>query len=151
MPASYGSVEEERDALASAGGICDVSHMGKLVAQGHDLLSGLRTMPGVETLEPGSVHWLEEDADTTARVAVLTADEAIVIASPSAIDRARERLEEALAGCAHVTDVTSARAGLRVLGPQSHRVLSKVVEFDIDPRCSRPTHARRAGQQARTC
>ena len=134
MPASYGSVEEERDALASAGGICDLSHIGKLVAQGHDLLSGLRTMFGVETLEPGSVHLLEEDADTTARIAMLTADEVIVLASPSAIDHTRERVEKALAGCAHVTDVTSARAGLRVLGPQSHRVLSKVVEFDIDPR-----------------
>ena len=44
----------------SAGGLWDVSHMGKLVAQGHDLLSGLRTMFGVETLEPGSVHLLEE-------------------------------------------------------------------------------------------
>ncbi len=134
MPASYGSVEEERDALASAGGICDVSHIGKLVAQGHDLLSGLRTLPGAESLVPGSVRSLEEGADTTARVAALTADEAIVLAAPDGIDRTRERVEEALAGCAHVTDVTSARAGLRVLGPQSHRVLSKVVEFDIDPR-----------------
>ncbi|MEE9247457.1 MAG: hypothetical protein V3U79_02015, partial [Dehalococcoidia bacterium] len=38
-----------------------------------------------------------------------------------------------LEGCAHLVDVTSSWAGVCVLGPRSQRVLSRLVELDLDP------------------
>ena len=134
MAAAYGPVEEEQASLLSTGGICDVSDTAKLVVQGHATLQGLQTLDGVESPVPGSVHVLADDGgDGPVTVAVLTSDEAIIIAAPNDGSRVMELVEGALAGCAHVTDVTSTRAGVLVVGPQSHTVLSKVVEFDVDP------------------
>lgn len=134
MPASYGPVEQEQAALLSKGGICDVSHAGKLVVQGNELLPGLRSLLEVESLEPGSVHVMSDvGGESKVRVAVLTGDEAIILAPHEETESVRERAEEALKGCAHVTDVTSSRAGVLVMGPRSHTVLSKIVEFDVDP------------------
>ena len=134
MAASYGPVKQEQTSLLSTGGICDVSDTVKLAVQGSDALKGLQTLPGVEAPVPGSVHVLTEDGgEGPVTVAVLTGDEAIVIAAPNDAERVIELVENALAGCAHVTDVTSTRAGLLVVGPRSHTVLSKVVEFDVDP------------------
>ena len=134
MAASYGPVDREQASLLSTGGICDVSDTAKLAVQGSDALKGLQTLPGVESPIPGSVHVLTEGGgDGPVTVGVLTGDEAIVIAAPNDAERVVELVENSLTGCAHVTDVTSTRAGVLVVGPQSHTVLSKVLEFDVDP------------------
>ena len=135
MVASYRAVEQEQAALLETGGICDVSDTGKLMVQGNEILAGLRTLLGVETLSPGSVHaWAGHEGDSPVTVSVLTRDEALIICAPHEVERVRDAVEKALAGCAHVTEVTSTRAGMLVMGAHSQRVLSKIVEFDTDPR-----------------
>ncbi len=135
MVASYRAVEQERAALLDTGGICDVSDTGKLMVQGTEALAGLRTLLGVETLSPGSVHaWAEHGGDSPVTVAALTPDEALVICAPHEEALVGDAVEKALNGCAHVTGVTSTRAGVLVMGPRAQRVLSRIVEFDTDPR-----------------
>ncbi len=135
LVASYRGAEQEQADLLDTGGICDVSDTGKLMVQGHKMLAGIPSMLGVENLSPGTVRaWTEHGGDFPVTVSVLTGDEALIICAPHEEELVRDTAEKALSGCAHVTAVTSTRAGMLVMGPKSQRVLSKVVEFDTDPR-----------------
>ena len=139
LPARYTSVEAEVKMVRTAGGICDISPTGKLDAQGADALSLLsRALSLAETLKVGwtqrcSMSTAEGDTIDDVNVAGLSYDEAIVLTPAARTRSAAAILEERLNGCAHLIDVTSTRAGLWLVGPHSHRVLSKLAELDLDP------------------
>ena len=136
---SYGTSAEDLAAAREAGGICDISHFGKLTVYGACALAGLARLLGMDSpLGVGESRDVDlavgGGGEVSARVAGLSYDEALVLTQASDTNAVRDALETALDGCAHVTDLTSTRAAVHVLGPKSHRVLSKVVELDIDPR-----------------
>ena len=137
VAASYTSPSEEGIALRESGGICDVSHLGKLTVRGVDSFSVLTRVFGDASISVGNARLYPTTPTGTdpiqSRVAVLTRDEALILTLPSVTTLIQQSLEAALEGCAHVVDITSTRAGIHVIGPKSHRVLSKIVELDIDP------------------
>lgn len=132
LPASYIAVKKELDNTRRAGGIADVSHLGKLGVQGDAALLELARVLSLQAaIEVGSVK--EVAAIHGVRLCGLSHDEALVLTPPEIVGDVAGRLEDALDGCAHLVDETSVKTGIWVVGPRSHRVLSKLVELDLDP------------------
>lgn len=128
----YGSVDAEMEMAAQAGGICDISPMGKLDVQGNNALAGVGEALGLSGPLPVSGTRRVEEGGVAA--IGLAHDEALVLTPAGDVASIAEQLEKGLDGCAHLVDVTSAWAAIAVVGPLAHRVLSKVAELDLDPR-----------------
>ena len=139
LPSHYSSSVEEVSRATTTGGIFDISPIGKLSFQGADVLAELpRALAFPESLTVGRAircpsPTASEDSRESVTVAALTYDEALVLTTPGSRDSIAEALEEALAGCAHMIDLTSAWAGIGIIGPRSREALAKLVELDLDP------------------
>ena len=139
LPARYTSAGEEMDLARKAAGVCDISPVGKLDLQGDAVLDELSRVLALQgSLKVGRVvrcpnPTASEDGGDAVMVAGLSYDEAMVFTSSGEALSVAGFLEEGLDGCAHLVDVTSSWAGVCVLGPRSPRVLSRLVELDLDP------------------
>ncbi|MFQ5872409.1 MAG: hypothetical protein ACE5JL_01210 [Dehalococcoidia bacterium] len=139
LPAKYTSVDEEVEMVRKAGGVCDISSVGKLGVQGTDALGKLAEVLSLS--RPLEVGWAQRcsvptsDASNGDGITVvgLAYDEALVLTPPSEVASLAKFLEERLDGCAHLVDVTSSWAGVKIVGPLSHNVLTRLVELDLDP------------------
>ncbi len=136
-PARYTSVEDEIGRVRQAVGLCDVSPVGKLNLQGEDIDSLLAaTMDGIGHVEIGRVgegRLKRGERDQDVVVARLARDEVLLLTAPGQGASVSRSLGQALAGCAHVVDITSALAGVKIVGPQAHRLLAHVTEVDTSP------------------
>ena len=139
LPGRYSSVEEEVSRVKGSGGIFDISPIGKLSFQGADVLQGIaRALSLPESLVVGksvkcASPTASEDSRESVTVAALTYDEAMVFTSPGSRESVAGALDEELAGCAHMVDLTSAWAGIGVVGPRVGEALARIVELDLDP------------------
>ena len=136
LPSVYTSVEAELEMLGNCGGICDISPMGKLVIQGTEALRALsETLSLPEPLEVGKAQSCPNliSADDQLTVVGLAYDDALVLTRPWDVGSVGDFLEVNLKGCAHIVDLTSTNAGVLVSGPLAYRLLSKIVELDLDP------------------
>ena len=139
LPGHYSAVEEEVARVKGSGGIFDISPVGKLSFQGADVLDGIaRALSLPEPLTVGksvkcASPTASEDSRESVTVAALTYDEVMVITSPGARESVAGALEEQLSGCAHMIDLTSAWAGIGVIGPRVGEALARIVELDLDP------------------
>ena len=139
LPARYASADEEVEMVRGAGGICDISPVGKLDIQGAAALGKLVEILSLSS--PLEVGWMQRCSVPTPgvsngdgiTVAGLAYDEALVFTLPSGVASVANVLEERLDGCAHLVDVTSSWAGVEIVGPLSHRVLARLAELDLDP------------------
>ncbi len=139
LPGHYSGVEEEVARVKGAGGIFDISPVGKLSFQGADVLAGVATALALpEPLAIGksvkcACPTASEDSRESVTVAALTYDEAMVITSAGARESVAGALEEQLAGCGHMIDLSSAWAGIGAVGPRVGDALARIVELDLDP------------------
>lgn len=135
----YSAVEEEVARVQGSGGIIDISPVGKLSFQGADVLHGLaHALSLPEPLAVGksvkcASPTASEDSRESVTAAALTYDEAMVFTSPGARESVAEALEEQMSGRAYMTDLTSAWAGIGVVGPLVGDALARIVELDLDP------------------
>lgn len=128
LPARYTSATEEVERLRTGVGISDVSPAGKLSLQGDDIdrvVTG--AFPDLRRLEIGTVAL----ADRSKVLARLAHDEYMVITGPNLASNAREALGDLDDQCAHLVDVTSAFAGVRIAGPSGRMFLQAVTDVDI--------------------
>ncbi len=137
---SYGDADEEVSLVCRAAGICDATPLTKIDVQGKDAAPFLaRHLP--ETAIPkegfhnrGRLSGNGEGSEI--HVARLTTERFLVFGTPEA----RESLvahfcKPALdLRCAHVTDLTSAFAAIRLAGPSSADVLKKMCPLRLDRR-----------------
>ena len=138
LPARYNSVQAELDMVREAGGIYDISPAGKLDVQGAEALA--RLSDALSLSKPIQVGWVQPCSIKRTRgrstggmtVAGLSYDEALVLTPPADVASTATFLEGRLDGCAHLVDVTSSRASVGIVGPLSPRVLSKLVDLDLD-------------------
>ena len=133
QPVRYTSADQEAEQVRTAGGLCDVSPAGKLSLQGEEverLLSN--ALDGAKMPAVGTVERVGSDGGPRL-VARLAYDECLVLTGPTERDSTAQALEAHAAGCAHVVDVTSALAGIGVVGPLGHLLLASVTELDVDP------------------
>jgi len=134
-PSRYTSADAELDGLRTAVGLCDVSPVGKLLVQGEAVdaylsaeFSEIADLPGGRVLRQQP-----KGAKSQATLARLAQDEVLVITGPGQAPALAENLGEAADRCAHAVDVTSALAGIKIAGPESHRLLAAVTELDTSP------------------
>ncbi len=139
LPGRYTAVDEEVASVKENGGFFDISPVGKLSFQGADVLAGVaQALSLPEALIVGKAMrcpspTASEDSRESVTVAALTYDEAMVFTSPGARESVAEALEEQLAGCAYMIDLTSAWAGIGLVGPRVGDALARIVDLDLDP------------------
>ena len=139
LPARYSSTDSEVATVLKGGGIFDISPIGKLSFQGAEVLAELpRTLALPDALTVGKAircasPTASEDSRESVTVAALAYDEALVLTSPGSRDSIAATLEEAVTGSAHLIDLTSAWAGIGIMGPRSVDALARIVELDLDP------------------
>ncbi len=125
-PVRYAPADEELAAVRSGVGVCDVSPMGKLALLGNGL-DALLSAVLPDSPPPSVGRTVRIDDGTTA--ARLAHDEALVTTSGVR----SLRLTPGAAGCAHVVDVTSALAAVRIAGPRSPDLLAALTEMNAAP------------------
>lgn len=129
-PARYASVEQELERLGAAAGLFDMSPVGKLNILGDAIDEALaRILRESEALEVGSVRTASARQGVV-RVARLAHDEAMIVTEPNRASAVVDTLELGSDECAHVVDVTSGLAGIRIVGPSAHLLLEAVTELD---------------------
>ena len=137
LPARYTSAESELDRVRRAAGIADISPTAKLSLQGRDLDSLLGDrVPGWRPPPVGTVgrpHTEGADGISGARMARLADDEALVLAGPGQAGQIEQVLRSDSGRCAHVVDVTSAMAGVRLAGPAALDIVRSVTDLDLRP------------------
>lgn len=145
VAAGYSSPEQEAEALRSAAGWADTSHLGKLELQ----------------TEPQAVRSLVAEATDGARFELgqaqrvngswwcpLAPSRLLVICDPSALAHARGLLEGATAAPASLVDVTTAFAALTIAGPVARELFARFCALDLRPD-NAPPGAVRPGSVAR--
>lgn len=125
--------------LRESGGLCDISHQGKLGVQGVDtlaLLTSVLVLPAsleVGTSQPCAISSSKGRPLGNVTALGLSYDEALLLTAASQVESVRAALQVRLDGCAHLTDETSTRAVIMAVGPRIRHVLSRLVELDLDP------------------
>lgn len=119
LPASFGNPEGEAEQVRRAGGLADLSAIGKLDVKGTSIdarLSECAHLPGVRA---------------TARV---KPGHAMLLTTPGEEGRVRDALPALFgrtAGCAHVTDVTSGLSAFALVGPRAPDTLASLTAVDV--------------------
>lgn len=132
QPAFYSNVDQESRALTEDVGVFDVSPIGKLLLHGDDVGDLLRDeVPSGDSLAVGKVSQVSHPARGS--LARLTVDECLVLCEPSEIPKWASLLSEVLDSCGRLVDHTSGLAAVRLTGPRSSDLLSKLSEFDSSP------------------
>ena len=129
-PVRYGDADEEVAAVRSTVGVCDVSPMGKLALLGDSLDALLgNVFPDTDPPEVGRAARVDDETV----VARLAHDEALAATAAGRRSRLDETLTASASGCAHVVDVTSALAAVRIMGPRAPDLLAALTELDVAP------------------
>ena len=135
QPARYSSAEQELERLKIGAGLCDVSPVGKIGLQGEDLDPLLTaTFPGAMELQIGSLRQMEVGSPSgpwCCVLARLAMDEYLAITPTNRNTTLIELLEEDPDRCAHVVDLTSALAGVRIAGPSAVLLLASLTELNL--------------------
>lgn len=138
MPLHYGSVEAEVEAIRKTTAVCDISAVAKLSIHGHDLAS---VLPALAPERPD----LPTGAAATAALGGGESggrwlccrpcfDEVWVVSDVSCADRIETFVRGAITErCAHVFDLTSSLAAVKLCGPRSPEVLAIVTPLDLSP------------------
>ena len=132
QPAYYSSVDQESRLLNEVAGVCEISPSGKVLAQGDDLDDFLRKVLLVDkTPAVGEVRRVSLPA--SGLLARLTTDECLVLSDAAELSKWTMTLGGNPPDCVHVLDHTSGLAGVRLTGPGSDQLLSKLTELDTSP------------------
>jgi sarcosine oxidase subunit alpha len=136
-PARYTSVENEVQAVRQAVGLCDISPGGKIRLQGKDagprLRSVYRKFGELEVGRASTVRLEQESNGQDAIVMGLASDDLLILTAPSQATSTLQLLSKGTEECAHAVDVSSGLAGVKVAGPEAHRLLSAVTPLNISP------------------
>jgi sarcosine oxidase subunit alpha len=136
-PACYTGAEDEICRLSEAVGLCDVSPVGKLNVQGEEIDHFLDAAildfdkMGVGGVSRGQL--VTGDLQQAAEIARLAYDELLMLTAPGQAAAVMSLLEEHRYKCVHIVDITSALTGVRLAGPDTRHVLSRLTELDIGP------------------
>ena len=136
QPIRYDSLENELTNLRSSVGICDVSPTGKFLIQGNDIDSYLsKTSFGFDMAVAGQVIQHKDskrpEVDTF-RFCRLTENEMLLLTNPQQTTHLSEYIEDSMDQCAHIVDISSGLAGIKIIGPKAKLLLSSVTNFDLE-------------------
>ena len=133
LPQSYGTPKQERSTVRTGASLIDIGDGGKLDLKGAEVEAVLRAaFPSLVSVDVGARATGPEAGTLVYR---LRPDEAIVLIASSETPRIRDALQAAASKweCIHLTDLTGALCGLRLLGPQAPAVLERLSALDLTP------------------
>jgi heterotetrameric sarcosine oxidase gamma subunit len=134
---NYGNPDQEVSLVSTTAGICDATPLTKIDFQGKDAATFLaRSLPGAAIPTLGFHNRARLSGDEKAgelQVARLKTERFLVFGSPDAREDLVARLAEPAPDleCMHVTDLTSAFAAMRLVGPSSAAVLKKICPLHL--------------------
>jgi len=135
MPARYSSPQNEIDAAKRSVVVGDISFKGKFIVHSqivdtHQLDSFLgENLPQVLRASTTRLSLNKNLSDVV--LVRLASDEILVLTNCNDRDVVSKILTSNSGECIHTVDVTSSLAGLSILGPSSHFLLSELTEIDI--------------------
>lgn len=130
-PGRYRPAEQELEGVRNAVGLCDVSPRGKLSLQGTDLQPWLdRAFADSAGIEVGMARTLPLGTHPV-QLARLASDELMMLSDVDHAPALVDGFSDQKADCAHVVDLTSALAGVSIVGPAGQSLLSGVTELDV--------------------
>jgi heterotetrameric sarcosine oxidase gamma subunit len=135
----YTSAAEELAAAERGVGLADVSAGGKLAVRGEALEAVVAKIAGLVLPPPRrTVHGRVDVAEIL--VCRLAPDELLVTTAPAGETVVHAALSAACesAGCAHVTDLTSAFAAVDLIGPRVPALLARLVAVELTARAAPP-------------
>ncbi len=136
-PRAYAAPEAEAARVRAGVGLLDESPLGKLALRGRDAAAVVGGSGNGAGRSNGLARRLRLDGDGPAVSTLalpLAPDELLLLTAPGEVPTLAARLAPRLAGCAHLTDLTSALAALRLAGPRAPELLPKLFALDLAPR-----------------
>jgi aminomethyltransferase len=134
LPRSYGNPAAEQTALRETVGLLDISESGKIGLKSDDLDAALgAAFKGIGRVGVGMA--LPAGDRGTTRVCRLTEGQALLVTAPDALRGTLDALGKVASAhtCTHLTDLTSALCGLRLVGPRAPAVLERLSWLDLAP------------------
>jgi glycine cleavage system aminomethyltransferase T len=120
--------------VREAVGLLDISENGKVDLKSNDLDAALgAAFKGLGRVEEGRAVLAGEGGTT--RVCRLTEGQALLVTAPDALQGTLDALGKVASAqiCTHLTDLTSALCGLRLVGPRAPAVLERLSWLDLAP------------------
>jgi heterotetrameric sarcosine oxidase gamma subunit len=146
QPTRYSSEEEELHSLRDGAGLYDISPSGKVSFRGDNIESFLANVfIDAGRMAVGEVRQVATptEAETaTIVLARLARDEFLALTHAGLNPALAETLAEGPDRCAHVLDMSSGLAGVRITGPTANLLLRQISELDLsavafpDMRCA---------------
>ncbi len=163
MPVQYAGITQEHNAVRTAAGLFDLSHMGELWVRGPGAAAALdgALVTAPSRLKDGRAHYsmicTPEGAVIDDLIVYRTGDEEfLVVANASNREAVAEALHERLSGHDATFDDASLRTALiAIQGPRSRELLQAHTDIDLEPLkyysiatatvCKRPVRIARTG------
>jgi aminomethyltransferase len=138
MPVQYGGIIEEHNAVRSAAGVFDLSHMGEFEVKGPhalELLERAFTNSAARMREGQAQYTImcAPDGGTMDDLIVyrLGAERYMLCVNASNIDNDRQWLLELSGGRAHFEDQSDATSLIAIQGPRATEILARLADFAI--------------------
>ena len=138
LPVQYGGIIEEHEAVRSAAGLFDVSHMGELLVEGRDageFIQGMITNDISNTKDGQAVYspMCYEDGGTVDDLIVYrrAAERYFIVVNASNAQKDYEWLLENRKGSVRIENASEQYAQLAIQGPESVAVLGKLTDFRL--------------------
>ena len=138
LPLHYGDPMAEAGWLRETVGVSDVSPLGKLKVVGEGAAQTVASLvPAANEQTVGSVAEADSPLERGGKLlsACLSPDEFLLLTpSGEAFSAIASLPTEGVASCAHAIDITSAFAGISIIGPATLGLMSRITELDTSPR-----------------
>ena len=135
LPVQFSSIKEEHEAVRTAAGLFDVSHMGEVEVKGVDSLAFLQRVVtnDVSTLKVGGAQYTAmcyENGGTVDDLLIYKRGEEdyLLVINASNIEKDYEWLASHVIGDATVVNVSSEVAQLAIQGPKAEGILQKLCQ-----------------------
>lgn len=138
LPVQISGIKQEHEAVRTAAGLFDVSHMGEFYLEGKDAESYLQRMVtnDVSRTKPGDAMYTAmcyENGGTVDDLMIyrLTPTDFMLVVNAANIDKDFEWLTKHLGGQAELTNESENIALLALQGPYAEGILQKITAFDL--------------------
>lgn len=138
LPVQFSSIKKEHEAVRTAAGLFDVSHMGEVEVSGNDSLSFLQRLMtnDVSALTPGRAQYTAmcyPDGGTVDDLLIYQKEENryLLVINASNIDKDLAWMKEHAAGDVQIDNQSDQIALLAVQGPKAEAVLKNLTDADV--------------------
>ncbi|WP_059103258.1 glycine cleavage system aminomethyltransferase GcvT [Shouchella shacheensis] len=139
LPVSFSSIKEEHEAVRTAAGLFDVSHMGELEVEGSDALANLQKLLTNDLSKIGDQQaqyntMCTESGGTVDDLIVYRRDENryLLVLNAANIESDIAWISEHVEGDVNLRNISEETALLAVQGPKAVEVLQKLTSSDLD-------------------